>query len=170
MTKTISLAFLNEMFNHNYWARDRQLQACAALSQEQLLRPLGGSFPSLRDTLVHLVGVEWLWLARWRGQSPRALPSPEEFPTLDAISERWREVERDMRAFLAGLNDAALEQVVTYVNTRGQTWTYVLWRMIMHLLLHQSYHRGQVTNQLRQLGTEPPKVDLLDGYDSGFRA
>ena len=64
MAGSISLCALTELFAHHYWARDRQLLACAALTSEQFLRPLGNSFPSVRDTLVHLLAVEWLWLER----------------------------------------------------------------------------------------------------------
>ena len=158
------------MFEHNYWARDRQLQACAPLTGEQFLRSLGNSFPSVRDTLVHLLAVEWLWLERWRGRSPRVLLAPEEFPTLVAVCERWQAVEQEMKQYLVALPEEALEQLVTCVGTRGNKWTYALWRMMVHLLEHQSYHRGQVTALLRQLGVEPPKVDFLDAQDAGFRA
>ncbi len=159
-----------ELFDYNYWARDRQLEACAALSNEQLLRPLGGSFISLRDTLAHLVGVEWLWLERWLGRTPAGLPSAEAFPSLAAISDRWTAVESDMRAYLAGLTEQELQATRTYVGTRGNTWTYPLWRMHMHLLNHQSYHRGQVTTLLRQLGATPARVDFLVAHDAGFRS
>ena len=168
MSRTISLPVLSELFDYNYWARDRQLQACAALTEEQFLRPLGSSFPSVRDTLAHLAAVEWIWLERWRGRSPKSLPSPNEFATLAALSDRWRVTESEMREYLSGLSDDSLDQVMAYVNTRGQTWTYPLWRMILHLLNHQSYHRGQVTTLLRQLGTEPPPVDLLVAHDMKF--
>ena len=168
MSTTISLAVVNELFTYNYWARDLQLRACAALTEVQFLRPLGGSFPSVRDTLAHLVLVEWIWLERFRGRSPRSLPTAAEFPTLAAIAGRWSAEEREMRAFLAGLTDEALNRVETYVSTRGETWSYPLWRMIVHLLNHQSYHRGQITNQLRQLGVQPPPVDFLNGLDAGF--
>jgi len=168
-TPAISLAALNELFDYNYWARDRQLQACAALTEEQFLRPLGNSFPSLRDTLTHLLAVEWLWLERWRGRSPRTLLGPEEFPTLAALSQRWTAVEREMREYVAGLTGEALDHSATFVNTRGKTWTYELWRMMVHLLQHQSYHRGQVTALFRQLGVPPPKVDFLDAHNMEFR-
>jgi len=170
MGAPIALSTLGELFDHNYWARDRQLQACSALTEEQLLRPLPGSFASLRDTLVHLLAVEWLWLERWRGRSPLSLLHPEEFTTVAAICERWRAVESEMRVFAAGLTEQALETRRTYVNTRGREWTYELWRMILHLLNHQSYHRGQVTSLLRQLGAQPPKVDFLDALDASFRS
>jgi uncharacterized damage-inducible protein DinB len=169
MALSISLSTLRELFDHNYWARDRQLKACAALMTEQFLRPLGSSFSSVRDTLAHLLAVEWLWLERWRGASPKTLLAAGEFPTLAALCDRWLEVERQMRQYLSELPDDALEQVVSYTNTRGVTWTYPRWRMLVHLLEHQTYHRGQVTTLLRQLGFEPPKVDFLDGLDAGFR-
>ena len=169
MNGAISLTALNELFDYNYWARDRQLQTCAGLTEEQFLRPLGNSFPSLRDTLTHLVAVEWVWLERWRGRPPRTLLALDEFPTLAALSQRWRAAERGMREYLAGLSEESLECHLTCVSTRGQAWTYPLWRMILHLLNHQSYHRGQVTALFRQLGVQPPKVDFLDAHDMGFR-
>jgi uncharacterized damage-inducible protein DinB len=169
MASPISLSALDELFAHNYWARDRQLQACAALTGEQFLRPLANSFPSVRDTLVHLLAVEWLWLERWRGRSPRVLLAPEEFPTLAAVCERWHAVEKEMKEYLVALPEEALEQPMTCTSTRGNTWTYALWRMMVHFLQHQTYHRGQVTALLRQLGVQPPKVDFLDAQDAGFR-
>jgi uncharacterized damage-inducible protein DinB len=169
MDGMLPLAMLHELFDYHYWARDRQLQACAALDPEQFLRPIGGSFPSLRDTLAHLVAVEWLWLQRWRGENPRTLIPVDEFPTLAAISQRWAAIEGEMRAWLAALDEPALQRPLTCFSTRGEPWTYPLWRMIAHLLNHQSYHRGQVTTLLRILGTQPPRVDFLVGLDAGFR-
>ena len=79
----ISLSVLRELFEYNYWARDRQLGACTALTQEQFLRPLHSSFSSLRDTLAHLQWAEWVWLERWRGHSPTALEG--------GTKPRWRD-------------------------------------------------------------------------------
>ncbi len=162
------LPTLREMFDHNYWARDRQIEAGAPLSQEQFTRLLGGSFPSLRETFAHLVAVEWIWLERWRGRNPRALIPMDDFPTLEAVRERWAEVEREMRSYLDGLDEEALAKPRTIVSTRGEQWTYPLWQMITHLLNHQAYHRGQITNMLRMLGAAPPRIDFLVGEDVGF--
>ncbi len=169
MIGPMSLTTLNELFDYNYWARDRQIEACATLTEQQFRRPMGSSFSSLRDTMVHMVAVEWLWLERWRGRSPQSLLTPEEFPTVAAVHKHWRIVENEMREYLAVLDEEAINKLVTCVSTRGQTWTYTLWRMMLHLLNHQSYHRGQVTTLLRQLEMQPAKVDFLDAHDSGFR-
>jgi uncharacterized damage-inducible protein DinB len=47
--------------------------------------------------------------------------------------------------------------------------SYPLWRMMMHLINHQSYHRGQVTTLLRQMGIAAPMVDFLYGKDMDYR-
>src|SRR5262244_2178877 len=104
----IPLSTIRELFDYNYWARDRQLEACAPLTPEELRRPLGNSFPSLRDTLVHLVGAEFVWLERWLGNTPRAFPPSDHLLALPSITERWREVEQRLRTYLTGLDDHAL--------------------------------------------------------------
>lgn len=165
----IPLNTLREMFDYNHWARDCQLDACRPLSQEQFLRPMGSSHPSLRDTLAHLLATEWLWLERWRGRSPRSALAYEEFSTLQAIREHWATVESGVRDYLAALREEALPQPLTYVNLKGETWTYPLWRTLLHVVNHQTYHRGQVTTLLRQLGAQPVAVDFLVAHDIGFR-
>lgn len=181
------LRTLLELHNYNYWARDRQLEACAKLSDEQLLRPVGNSFSSLRDTLAHMVGAEWIWLERWRWNSPQSMPGvPEGLPfaetlrgwhdqlsTLRPLQERWREVERGVREYIAGLDEAALERQLVYSNIQAQKWSYPLWQTHLHVVNHQTYHRGQVTTLLRQLGPEPAAIDFLVYYDkvggAGYR-
>jgi uncharacterized damage-inducible protein DinB len=163
------MSMIRDGVKYNYWARDRQLQVCASLSAEQFLRPVGGSFSSLRDTLAHMVAVEWLWLERCRGRSPKSLLPAGDFPALEVVVKRWNVVEREMREYMAGLDEEALVRPLTYMNFQGEEWTYLLWEIIAHVLNHQSYHRGQVATQLRMLGVQPPHVDFLVARDMGFR-
>lgn len=161
----ISLDVLLDLYDYNYWARDQQLAACATLSEEQWARPLGASFGSLRDTLKHLLGAEWVWVERFNGRNPRGVPWRKETDTLDAIYARWHAVETDMRSYLAALQPQTLSAPLTYQNLKGETWTYPLWQCLIHLANHGTYHRGQVTMALRQLGATPPGIDYLVYYD-----
>ncbi|MFB3921859.1 MAG: DinB family protein [Terriglobia bacterium] len=161
----ISLELLRELYDYNFWARDQQLAACAELNDEQFARPLGSSFGSLRDTLKHLLGAEWVWSQRFHGQSPRSFPGTDELQTLDSIRQRWQSVESQMRGYLQALQPEALGAPLTYVNFKGETWTYRLWQCLVHLVNHGTYHRGQVTMALRQLGITPPGIDFLVYYD-----
>ena len=161
----ISLEVLRELYNYSFWARDQQLAVCAGLSEEQLARPLGSSFGSLRDTLAHLLGADWVWLQRFNGRSPRSLPWANEVQALETIRGRWQNIEEEMRDYLATLKPEALATALTYQNFKGETWTYPLWQCLVHLVNHGTYHRGQVTMALRQLGATPPGIDFLVYYD-----
>jgi len=135
---------------------------------------MGNSFSSVRDTLAHLVAVEWVWLERWLGRSPTKIDggeySAETFPTLGTVRERWQKVEGNMRSYLSGLQDSALERPLSYTNFKGERWTYPLWQTLVHVVNHQTYHRGQITTLLRQLGASAPAIDFLVAQDVGARA
>ena len=149
------------LFDYSEWANAQVLDAAARLSAEEFTRALGNSFPSVRDTLVHLLFAEWVWLRRWRGESPRVVLDPAEFADAESVRARLAEVARDRAELLAGLGDADLDRVVAYVNAKGEEWRYPLGRMMQHVINHSTYHRGQVVTMLRQLGATAPSTDLL---------
>lgn len=168
----VPLTVLQTLYDYNYWARDQQLKACATLREDQFLRPMGSSFSSLRDTLAHLVAAEWVWLERWKGHSPTLedakVVAAATFPSLAAVEQRWGEVEHGVRNYLAGLTPEKLVQPLTYVNIAGERWTYPLWQTLVHIVNHQTYHRGQITTLLRQLGAKAPPIDFLAAIDGGL--
>ncbi|MDQ5857115.1 MAG: DinB family protein [Acidobacteriota bacterium] len=166
----MDVATIRELYQYNRWANARTVESAAAVPADSFTRELGGSFGSLRGTLAHILGAEWIWLERWRGVSPRSLPPAEDFPDPSSIRERWREVEAGQRDVLESLDAERLAVVVSYVNPRGEAWAYPLGRMMQHVVNHSTYHRGQVATLLRQLGVEPLSTDLLlyDDMRSGL--
>lgn len=163
------LSRILELYRYNTWANGRVIDAASRLSSDAFLKDLGNSFPSVRDTLSHIVGAEWVWLQRWQGSSPRALPSGWDLPTIGAVKARWVEVEREQAEYLRTLTEEALDTEISYINFKGQPFRYALWQQLAHVVNHSTYHRGQVTTMMRQLGAEPVATDLLVYYDSGKR-
>jgi uncharacterized damage-inducible protein DinB len=159
------------LLDYHYWARDRMLEAVEALTPEQFTRDLGSSFRSVRDTVVHIYGAEWIWYSRWHGESPTALPTADAFPDLASVRQAWRDQEQRMRAYFERMNDHGLERVMPYRLLNGQPGASMLWHMLQHVVNHASYHRGQVTTLLRQLGAAPPRsTDLITYYrETGAR-
>ena len=168
----IPVEVLRELYDYNYWARDRQLRMCAALTPEQFVAPLGSSFSSVRDTLVHLMAVDWVWLERWLGRSPTKLDTlkfaPERFSALESVIGNWKPVEAGVRDYLQNLRAERLTEPLSYTNLQGQAWTYPLWRVLIHVVNHQTYHRGQITTLLRQLHAPVTAVDYLVAVDAHF--
>ena len=156
---------LRRLLDYHYWARDRALDAVGALSPEQFTQNLRNSFGSIRDTLVHIYSAEWIWYSRWQGESPTAMLDPAGFPDVAALRRTWHEHERKMRAFFAELDAAGLERVLEYKSMAGEPMASMLWHMLQHVVNHATYHRGQITTLLRQLGAAPPKsMDLIAYY------
>jgi uncharacterized damage-inducible protein DinB len=156
---------IRDLYLYNHWANQRTLASVAPLSSEQFTRGMGNSFGSVRDTVAHILGAEWIWLERWLGRSPKALLPASDFPTVDALRQRWATVEQDRNRFLQTLTSESLQQSISYINLRGQPLAYPLWQQMMHVVNHSSYHRGQITTLLRQLGAEPQNTDFLGYYD-----
>jgi uncharacterized damage-inducible protein DinB len=153
------------LYAYNRWANARVLAAAAQLTAEQFTRELGGSFASVRDTLVHILSAEWIWLMRWKGSSPKALFEAAQFSTLEALRARWAEVEAEQADFVARVTAESLRALIDYLNTRGESWRYPLGRMLQHVVNHSSYHRGQVITLLRQLGAAAVSSDYLLYFD-----
>jgi uncharacterized damage-inducible protein DinB len=152
---------IRDLYAYNRWANARSLESASAVSFEDFTKEVGGSFASLRGTLAHMYGAEWIWLERWRGNSPRTLPFALDFPAVEAIRLRWQEVEREQTEFLDALHPDRLGEVISYVNLKGEAFAYPLGRMLQHVVNHSTYHRGQVATLLRQLGATPLSTDLL---------
>jgi uncharacterized damage-inducible protein DinB len=155
---------IQSLFAYNAWANQRTLAACRQISPDQFTREIGGSFRSLRDLLVHIAGVEWLYLERWHGRSPTALPWKEGFATLESIESLWNEVERELLARVAALTPEALDHPLPFRNTQGNVFSQSLAQVLQHLVNHSTYHRGQVATALRQLGGKAQGTDLIAFY------
>jgi uncharacterized damage-inducible protein DinB len=152
------------LYEFDAWANHRVLDAAAALSEEQLTRDMGSSFRSVRDTLVHVMGAQWIWLERWNGRTPAGIPDAKDFPTLASVRGRWAEVERDLLAYVRGLSAEDIATVREYKTLSSGVLRNPLWQALQHLINHGTYHRGQVTTMLRQLGASPVSTDLIVFY------
>jgi uncharacterized damage-inducible protein DinB len=148
------------LYEYNAWANTRILDVVAPLNAGDFLRDLKSSFPSVRDTLVHIVSAEWAWLHRWQGESPSTLLSATDFPTVASVKDRFAAVEQDRRAFLEGLAESRLAQPFSYKDLAGNASSLVLVHSMQHVVNHGTCHRGQITTMLRQLGAKPVSTDM----------
>jgi uncharacterized damage-inducible protein DinB len=149
------------MWSFHHWATGRAFDALAALTPEELDRKWGGSFATARGLLKHIVGADQLWIERLNGYSPRAMP---EFPGSYAgqqFRDEWRKLEARERTFIEALTPAQLAKDLTYTNLKGVTSTWPLADVLYHIVNHGTYHRGQITHLLRDLGKDAPGTDYV---------
>jgi uncharacterized damage-inducible protein DinB len=152
------------LYDYNAWANRRALQAASALKPAEFTRSMGSSFSSVRDTLAHIYGAEWIWLERFQGRSPASLPDTGQFADVASLRDRWNEQESRLLSFVRGLSQADLDRVLEYKTLKFGVYSNPLWQSMQHLVNHGTYHRGQVTTLLRQLGAQPILTDLMHFY------
>jgi len=162
------------LFEYDRWANNRVLQTASTLSLEEFTRDLGGSFPSVRDTLVHIVGGEWGWLTIWKEPAVTsafvtdlwtrldAHFDPNTFPDVAAVQLKWAEIEREQIEFVDRVTNESLQRMLPIRQKQIS-----LAHLMQHLANHSTYHRGQVSLMMRQLAKEPLATDfalfLLEG-------
>jgi uncharacterized damage-inducible protein DinB len=152
------------LFDYNDWANRRALEAAGRLSDEQFVRPLGSSFSSVRDTLMHICGGEWIWFERFQGRSPASIPNDSAVRTVAALAEHWRPQGEGLLAFVRSLTQADLQRVLEYQTFNFGPYKNPMWQSLQHLVNHGTYHRGQVATMLRQSGEKPILTDLMHFY------
>src|SRR5580658_6464511 len=155
------------LYEYDRWANNRVLQAVSTLSAEEFTHDLGGSFRSVRDTLVHIVSSEWAWLTYWKELSPSsaflddlwprsdALFDPNAFPNPAAVQLKWAEVEREQVDFVNRVTDESLRRMLPVHETQIS-----MAHLMQHLANHSTYHRGQVALMMRQLAAKPLATDF----------
>ena len=151
---------VRNLFDYMLWAHERMMRPVLDMPVEDFTRELGSSHSSLRDTLVHIMSVEWIWLSRWHGFSPPALLDPTGFTDLESIEKRWASLRHELQRFLGQIRDENLNVAINYRSVRGEDLSLPLVCSLQHLVNHHTYHRGQVATLLRQLGREPVSTDM----------
>ena len=158
-------SLLGDAFAHHVWATLRLLDACGALSREQLETPVEGTYGSILATARHVVGGDTLYL-RWLRQesAPADHATALDLPALRAMIEHngvaWS-------AFLA--RDPSAMQVVKDVDEHdGWQRDASVGLRLAQALYHGTDHRSQICTGLTKLGVEPPGIEVWDfGRETG---
>ncbi len=150
------------LYDYNYWANARILNATGRVTPEQFVAPANLSHGSLRGILVHAFGAEMIWRLRCQeGISVTAVPSENEFPTSGDLLTRWQAEERAMRSYLALLSDIDLNTEIQYRNTKGAPFANILWKILAHVVNHGTQSRAEAGIALTMFGQSPGDLDMI---------
>jgi uncharacterized damage-inducible protein DinB len=84
--------------------------------------------------------------------------------TASALREHWSSQEAALLIFVGTLTQQNLDAVMEYRTFKFGTYRNPLWQSMQHVVNHGTYHRGQITTLLRQLGAQPVLTDLMHFY------
>ena len=142
------------LLDYHYWARDRMWRRARKGCRRRTTRRISATVSDRCATpwSTCMPGSGSGSILAGPGIRPRQFPNPEDFPDLDAIRDPWKSQEQKVRAVRRKPGDAGMARVIEYRTFKGDPRQSVFWQMLQHVVNHATYHRGQVTTMLRQLG------------------
>jgi uncharacterized damage-inducible protein DinB len=151
---------------YSSWATRRVLESAGSLNAEELHRDLGSSYGGIYGTLAHIFQGDSIWFDRLDGVSTSSLAAYQPDSDFAAFSRCWLALLDRWVSWAETVDVVGWDRIVPYRNTKGESNSQPAWRIALHVVNHASYHRGQITTLLRQLGREPRGTDLMAYYHS----
>lgn len=140
------------MMDHLYWA------------DEQIMDALEESKMKNRDLLKlvrHVAVAEQVWLSRLQGKDSAQYSLWEEAEDLTEFRTMFKENAEQYRVYIEELEESELDGVIEYTNQTGVTFRSSVRDILLQVLLHGQYHRGQINRALRIESAEPVQVDYI---------
>lgn len=146
-----------KLLRYNNWANRLISTTIEPFSTDLFERSVGGSFGSLKATILHLLESDYLWLQRWKGTPLAEIPSWDT-SSASAIRKLWNPIQDESLSLAEKLSPT---QNIHFITRRGVPYNLPFEEIVTHLSHHGSYHRGQITHIIRELGQKPVATDYF---------
>ncbi len=150
---------IRSVYDYYTWANEHVLDAASSLSEAELAKELGASFGSVQGNLRHVFWAQGLWLQRFTGAEAAEVPGATA--GIAAIREAYVASEDTLSGFVAAVTEDDLVGVLSYEDTRGNTYERPLWQPLVHLVNHGTHHRAECAMLLTSLGHAPRQLDYI---------
>jgi uncharacterized damage-inducible protein DinB len=148
---------MQRLFSYDDWANHEVLTSLLALQ----VAP-----PRSVKLLAHIFSAERLWYERLQLQK-QTYPVWPDF-SLEHCKLEARELQKLWGTYLHSLKEDALTRLLSYKNTKGEGFESSKQDILMHVILHSAYHRGQIAADIRAAGFVPPYTDFIHAARQGF--
>jgi uncharacterized damage-inducible protein DinB len=147
-------------YNYHFAENRKVWEGIASLSFEQFTQPVDYSRGSVREQVVHLLDAEDMWFGELRGGQPlEPLPETTDVDDREVIRAHWDKVEKNIRAYLAELQDDML--FTKPIKEPEEDQVLFAWQVLLHVANHATDHRAQLLRVLHDLGVETKYQDYI---------
>ncbi|MBZ0263103.1 DinB family protein [bacterium] len=146
-----SIELVSRYFSYHCWAQDRCLKALSILEEP---------IPEALKLFAHIVSADRAWLTRLQGGDTRGMKVFTEWDIEECVAQ-YGEVNTAWRSYIAALDESEISRDLTYFDIKGREFTNPVVDIIMHVINHGTYHRGQIAKILRKNHIDPPATDMI---------
>jgi uncharacterized damage-inducible protein DinB len=155
--ETIQMNHPVQMFDYHAWATQTLLGRIKELPSSVLQQEVNTSFPTIGEVFAHIYALDKCWLQVLSGTSmskalEACLPLQQETLrySVDEFAITFSELAEQYRAWFRSQDD--LEQTIVLENPYAGTRSTRLSEIVLQVVNHGTYHRGNASTMLRQLG------------------
>jgi uncharacterized damage-inducible protein DinB len=137
---------------YNLWANQRITEILQPVDESIIFAEMKSSFPGIARTILHIWDAEWIWLTRLKDKPVDLWPSKAFKGTKPELLHGIVNSSKELAEFIEFKGDAFLSETVSYKSLKGDTFENKVEDLLMHLVNHGTYHRGQIITLLREQG------------------
>jgi uncharacterized damage-inducible protein DinB len=145
---------LQSLFAQKSWANNELFNALASVPPQ----PHEATVHAALRTLNHIYVVDRIFQAHLQGQAHGyAATNTEATPEVGALHFAAAETDAWFEAYVASASPAQLGEAISFSFTDGDRGTMTREEMLMHVITHGAYHRGNVGQLLKSISVAPPR-------------
>lgn len=154
---------LLQFAQYNLWANKLMVDTVLKLTPEQRDMVITSSFDTIRKTVLHCRAADYIWLQRLQLAEQPLWVGGEVDKPIDEVCRHWLQVGEALLQFVEKqFDDNALEHVLQYYDLQKTSHKMPVYKVLLHVFNHATYHRGQLVTMLRQAGeTKIPRLDYI---------
>ncbi len=145
---------LGAKLHYHHWANMKLLNHLKNLGEGVFFQEVKSVFPSISMTFTHIFQVDQMWLKRLLGKSERSFEKIQFENPSDAI-KNFEQLFQQYKIL------SLEERTIFYQNTQGESFQNQIQDIIQHIMNHGTYHRGNVSAMLHQLGEKSVSTDYI---------
>lgn len=147
---------------YNQWSDNVMFDGVAALPEGEALKPRTSLFRNMVHTLNHNYVIDRIWQAHLEGREHGyEARNTKDHPPLDELRRLQQEVDQWYVDWSSAQTDATLGETVHYTLIGGNRGAMTRGEILLHVVMHTSYHRGYVGDMMFQVtGHRAPTMDL----------
>lgn len=152
---------LRMLVRYSAWANERLFLLLSTLSNEVVTGKHPSTFGSIASTLSHAYVVDLIWQAHLQGREHGFTSrNTEREPPIGSLMANQAALDKWYVDYADGLSLTAHDEVLHFTFVDGGAGVMSRCEMLLHVVNHKTYHRGNVANLLHHAGARPPVMDL----------
>jgi uncharacterized damage-inducible protein DinB len=149
----MSTRTLISLFGHKAWANSELFALLSALPDKH-----AEELNTCIRTLNHIYVVDRLFRARLSGEpSPFEATNTKATPLLGQLREEVSSTDAWYQKYAASLTESEASEVLSFTFTDGDQGRMSREEILLHVVTHGGYHRGNVGQVLKFISVAPPR-------------